>query len=340
MEYIEYKKLNLKISKIGLGGIPIQNEDEKTAKEVIDACCDAGINYIDSARAYRDSEKLIGAAIKGRRDKFILATKSGAKTYEEMKNDINISLANFQTDYIDIYQLHNPKRDTFPICMGEGGAYSALLEAKKEGKIGHIGITNHNLDLLNELLDEGYFDKGIFESLMFPFNILEEQGRALFKKCNEKGILSIVMKPVAGGVIDDKKLAMKYLLNEECGILIPGMKSASEVKENSYLINNGYSALNDLEREEIKKIRKEIGNDFCRRCGYCAPCTKGIDIANCFVYELYYKKYNLKDWASERYKKMNAHASDCIECGACMKRCPYELNIIEKLKGVRKTFGE
>ena len=340
MKYIEYEKLGLKISKVGLGGIPIQNESSETAKEVIDACIGEGINYIDSARAYRDSEKLIGEAIKGRRDKFILATKSGAKTYEEMKKDIEISLENFQTDYIDIYQLHNPKRDTFPICMGEGGAYSALVEAKNEGKIGHIGITNHSLDLLNELLEKGYFDDGTFESLMFPFNILEEQGRELFKKCNEKGILSIVMKPVAGGVIDDKMLAIKYLLNEECGILIPVMKNTSEVKENSYLINNGYSKLNKEELEKIDAIRKEIGNDFCRRCGYCAPCTKGIDIANCFVYELYYKKYNLKDWAKERYKNLKAHASDCIECGACMKRCPYELNIIEKLKGVRKTFGE
>lgn len=332
MEYINAKGMGLVLSKIGFGGIPIQKVDSLMAGKIVDELVRRGVNYIDSARGYKNSEKLIGEAIARRRDKFILATKSMAKTYIDMAKDIEISLSNFKTDYIDIYQLHNPSMDSLKVIMGEGGALKALLEAKEKGKIGHIGITSHSLDVLNSVID-----LGIFESVMYPFNIVEVQGRSFFKKCKEKGILTIAMKPMAGGALDDKNLALKFLLNEDIDIIIPGMGSVEEVIENCS-INN--TKLSKEELEEIDTLQKTFGNDFCRRCGYCQPCTKGIDIANCFVFEGYYKRYDLKDWAKERYESLKSHASDCVECGKCMERCPYKLNIIEKLKGVKETFGK
>ena len=332
MEYITNKKMNLTISRVGLGGIPIQKALQSDANLVIDECIRQEINYIDSARAYKDSEKILGIALKGRRDKFILATKSMARTYSDMKNDVYTSLKAFQTDYIDIYQLHNPNMSQYEIAIGEDGAYFALLDLKKEGKIGHIGITAHSLEVLDRAIDSG-----LFETVMYPFNIVEDQGKEMFKKCREKGILTIAMKPMAGGALDDSRLAMKFLLNEEVDVIIPGMKNASEVIKNTSVEK---SPLTDIELEKIKDIKESMGNDFCRRCGYCAPCTKGIDIPNCFVFEAYYTRYNLKEWAIERYDSLKAHASDCIECGKCMERCPYKLNIIEKLKVVRNTFGK
>lgn len=332
MEKIYNKRCDFTLGRIGFGGIPIQNESNSTAKEVIDTLIKQEVNYIDSARGYRDSEKIIGEAIKGRRDKFILATKSMSRTYSEMKRDIDISLVNFQTDYIDVYQLHNPNMEQYEKCISDGGAYFALLDAKKMGKIRHIGITAHKLEVLERAVSSGLFD-----TIMYPFNIVEVQGRSFFKKCRELGILTIAMKPLAGGALDNSDLAIKFLLNEEVDVIIPGMKNVTEVIKNTSIIKE---KLTESELEEVERLQKEMGNDFCRRCGYCAPCTKGIDIPNCFVFEGYYKRYNLKEWAIERYNSLKAHASDCIECGKCMSRCPYELDIIKKLKGVKETFGK
>ena len=332
MEFIYNKKLNLKISRIGFGGIPIQNSSVENAKDVVDELIRSNVNYIDSARGYKESEKIIGEAIKGRRSSFILATKSMARTYEAMKKDIEVSLGNFQTDYIDIYQLHNPNMEALELCLSDEGAYRALKVAKSEGKIGHIGITNHSLEVLNKAIDTG-----LFETVMYPFNIVEDQGKEMFNRCKSLGILTIAMKPVAGGAIDNKKLAIKYLLNEDIDVIIPGMKDKNEVIEN---VNIKKEALNDSELAEVKRIKEDLSGDFCRRCGYCAPCSVGIDIPNCFVFEGYFKKYDLKDWAVERYASLKHHASECIECGMCESRCPYNLKIIEKLKEVRKTFGK
>ncbi len=332
MEFVYNKKLNLKISRIGFGGIPIQNSSVENAKDVIDELIRSNVNYIDSARGYKESEKIIGEAIKGRRSSFILATKSMARTYEAMKQDIEVSLGNFQTDYIDIYQLHNPNMEALELCLSDEGAYRALKEAKNEGKIGHIGITNHSLEVLNKAIDTG-----LFETVMYPFNIVEDQGKEMFDRCKSLGILTIAMKPVAGGAIDNKKLAIKYLLNEDIDVIIPGMKDKNEVIEN---VNIKKEALYDSELAEVKRIKEDLSGDFCRRCGYCAPCSVGIDIPNCFVFEGYFKKYDLKDWAIERYASLKHHASECIECGMCESRCPYNLKIIEKLKEVRKTFGK
>lgn len=334
MEKVILGKTNMEVNRLGFGGIPIQRVGQDDVKEIIDTLTSQGINLIDSARGYTVSEEYIGNAIKGKRDKFILCTKSMSRTYADMKRDILISLKNFQTDHIDLYQLHNVKsRDEYDVIMGDDVAFKALKEAKEKGLINHIGITSHSVDFLESIIDDFPF-----ETIQIPYNIIETKACSFLKKAHKLNIGVICMKPLAGGAIDNKKLAIKYLLNQDfIDVLIPGCASSQEVLENASVKKEKITL---EEEKEMAKIREELGHDFCRRCGYCAPCTQGIDIPNCFMFEGYYKRYGLEEWAKSRYEGLKHKASECIECGKCMERCPYELNIIDKLKGVVRTFGK
>lgn len=320
-------KTGLVINELGFGGIPIQRIDQKTVCEMIDKMVELKINFIDTARGYTISESLLGNALVGKRDKFIIATKSMSRTYEGMKEDIKNSLKNLQTGYIDIYQLHN-------VSLGENysGALKALEEAKKEGTIGHIGITTHSLEMAQKIVEEN-----AFETLQFPYNIVEVQGESLFEKAKENNIGVIIMKPLAGGAITNAKLAIKYILNNEnISVVIPGMESISQVIENVSVIDSEISC---SEWDEIEEIKNELSGDFCRRCGYCMPCTVGINIPFNFLVEGYYTRYNLKEWAVSRYETMKIKPDNCIECGECERKCPYNLQIINKLKNVVSIFG-
>lgn len=329
-------RTGLKVASISFGGIPIQRSDDKNTQEVMDKLVEYGINYIDTARGYTVSEEYIGKAIKNTRDKFILATKSMSRTYDAMKADIEISLNNLQTDYIDIYQIHNIKTTEFDAVFGEGGAYHALVEAKKEGKIGFIGATAHSIDSLNKII---YKHGDVIDTVMFPYNIVELQGHESLAKAREMGIGTIAMKPLAGGNLDDYELALKFIA--QSGVIdvsIPGMGDADEVSKNAEVWKN----LAPLTEEEVKKadiIRKELGETFCRRCGYCAPCSVGIDIPTNFLMANYLKKYEgLADWARMRYASFAVNASACIKCGKCEPKCPYDLPIISMLESVAELF--
>lgn len=335
MLYKKLGKTDLTVSNIGFGGIPIQRITSEEAIKVIRKAEELGINFIDSAKGYTVSEAYIGKALEGHRDKWILATKSMARTYKAMEADIISSLENFKTDYIDLYQLHNVKdMDTYRQIFEEDGAVKALVDAKKTGKVRHIGITAHSMTTL-----EAAIESEIFETIMYPYNIIENQAEKLFERAYKCNIGIIAMKPLAGGVISDGMLAMKYIINNSnITIALPGMESIDEVIQNCSAAED-IATLTEHEMDVCNKIREELGQTFCRRCGYCQPCTKGIDIPNIFVFKGYYDNYDLKDWALGRYKVMSAHASDCIECGNCEKKCPYDLPIIEKLKRVKETFG-
>ncbi len=335
MNYRTLGNTNLKVSEIGCGGIPLQRVSKDTAYDIVSELINQGINFIDSARGYTVSESLFGCAIEGRRERFVLATKSMARTYDAMLNDIKTSLSNFKTNYIDLYQMHNLRGE-----CDYSGAIKALLEAKEKGQIKHIGLTSHSYEFIEKVLNEEvpYYD--IFETIQFPYNFIEDKANDLFLKANKKGIGVIVMKPLAGGNIDNANIALKYILNNESvNVAIPGMDSIDQVKENASVSQSDIK-LNDEETKYIGGTKNKLGNDFCRRCGYCQPCTKGIDIANCFLFENYVKKYNLKDWAFDRYNGLKVKASECIECHMCESRCPYGLNITKKLKSVVETFGE
>ena len=331
MRYTTLGKTGLKVSVVGLGGIPIQRTDVEGTRKVIDACIEQGINFIDTARGYTVSEEYLGQVLEGRRDKFVLATKTMVRDYEGMKREIETSLEKLRTDYIDLYQIHNIKSvEEFAVCFGENGAYRALLEAKEAGKIGHIGATAHGLDAFERLITQ-YEDK--IETIMFPFNIVEEQGLELMKQCTEKNIGVIAMKPMAGGNLVDAKLAIKYVLaNPDCTVAIPGMGNVEEVLQNAAAADAG--ALTQEELDKCDEIRKELGTTFCRRCGYCAPCPVGINIPNNFLFANYLRNYGLADWAKDRYRSMPAKADDCVKCGKCETRCPYNLPIRDMLEQV------
>lgn len=319
-------KTNIVVNEVGLGGIPIQRVDQNVANKLIDQMEKEKMNFIDTARGYTVSEEMLGLALEGRRHKFILATKSMSRDYESMKRDIEISLSNLKTNYIDLYQLHN-------VSIGENyeGALLALQEAKKEGKIKHIGITTHSIEVLEKVVDENKF-----ETIQFPYNIVETQAEKVFEKAKRTNIGVIVMKPLAGGAIENAKIAMKFILdNENISVVIPGMESIDQIIENNRIINE---ELTVQEKKEIDEVRKKYTNNFCRRCGYCMPCAIGINIPLAFLCDGYYQRYNLKEWALTRYNSMKVKASSCIKCGECIKKCPYGLNIPEKLAAVAQLM--
>ncbi len=333
MEYITLGKTGLTISRLGFGGIPIQRVDADTTRDLIKSMADKGINYIDTARGYTVSEEYLGYALEGLRDKFILATKSMARTKEAMAADIETSLKNLQTDYIDIYQIHNPSVEQLEQVMAPGGALEALYEAKEAGKIGHIGLTGHTM---------GLFEKAVtldwVETFMFPYNIVETQGEELMRKCTENNIGFIVMKPMAGGAIEDPELALRFICsNPDVSVVIPGMYDLKEIEQNLSAVENT-APLSEAELEKMDEIRKQLGNNFCRRCNYCQPCAKGINISQIFILQGYYDRYGLKDWAKDRYETLPEKASACIECGACESRCPYSLPIRRMLKDAVTKF--
>ena len=335
MEYRVLGKTGLKISRVGLGGIPIQRIDAEGTKQLVYQLMEAGVNYIDTARGYTVSEQYLGYALEGIRDKFVLATKSMSRTYDAMAKDIDISLGNLKTDYIDLYQVHNPNMAQLEQVTGEGGALEALLEAKEQGKIGHIGLTAHSLEVFEKALELPWV-----ETIMFPYNIVETQGEELIKKAARKNIGFVDMKPLAGGAIEDAALAVRFLVsNPDVTVVIPGMADPKEVEVNLAAAEST-APLSAEEQEKVKQVREVLGTQFCRRCNYCAPCAVGIQIPSVFLFQGYLDRYGLADWAKDRYGAMAVKASACIQCGACEPRCPYGLPIRQMMKEAAVKFGE
>lgn len=329
-------KTNLEVSVVGFGGIPAQRLDKEQVVELLTEAYNQGMNFIDTARGYMASEELIGYALeKLGRDKFYLATKSMSKTYEGIKEEFNTSLSLLRTDYIDLYQFHNIKTfEEYDQVMGEDGAYKAVKELQEAGKIKQIGITSHSKDVLDMAIDTG-----LFNTIQYPYNAVETQGEELFKKAKAKDIGVIIMKPLAGGAISKGELAIRYILdNPNITVVIPGMDNTTQIIQNARA-GIDRRDMTEEEKEILAKEASTLGPEFCRRCGYCMPCTAGIDIPTNFLMEGYYSRYNLQDWAQSRYETMSPRANDCIECGICETKCPYDLPIMKMLKNVREVLG-
>lgn len=335
MEYITLGKTGLRVSRMGFGGIPIQKVDASVTHALMERLAQRGVNYIDTARGYTVSEQFLGEALEGGlREKFVVATKSMARTKEAMARDIDISLKNLRTDYIDLYQIHNPSMAELEQVLAPGGALEALMEAKAEGKIHHLGLTAHMAAVFERALELDWV-----ETVMFPYNIVETQGEELMAKCREKNVGFICMKPMAGGALEDAHLALRFIRqNENVSVVIPGMYDIREIDENLSAMED-ISALTSDELAKIETIRRELGTQFCRRCNYCQPCTAGISISGIFVLEGYLQRYGLGDWAQKRYDALNKKAGDCVGCGACEKRCPYQLPIRQMLARCKQEFG-
>lgn len=335
MEYRALGNTGLRISRLGFGGIPIQKIDAEGTKTLVHELLSAGVNFIDTARGYTVSEEYLGFALEGVRERFVLATKSMSRTKEAMAKDIDVSRHNLRTDYIDLYQIHNPNAKDLEQVMAKGGALEALLDAKAAGKIGHIGITLHSVELFEKAVELPWV-----ETIMFPYNIVETQGEALIARCAQKNIGFICMKPLAGGAIDDATIALRFIVsNPAVTVVIPGMADVSEIAQNVAASSNT-TPLDEEELAKIASIKEQLGTNFCRRCNYCAPCTVGINIPGVFLFEGYYSRYNLKEWAVDRYASLPKTASDCIGCGVCEGRCPYNLPIRDMLQRVAKVMGK
>mgnify|MGYP003166166095 CR=1 FL=1 len=311
MQYVNFGQTGLKISRLGFGGIPIQRIDQPGTRELLIAAHKAGVNYIDTARAYTVSEEWIGQSLEeaGLRDDFILATKCRALTKADMEAEIATSLKNLRTDHIELFQFHNPSMEGLQTILAPGGAMEALLEAKAKGVVGHIGITAHLAAVFEAALDIPEI-----ETIMFPYNIVEQQGKELIDRCAAAGKGFIDMKPLAGGAIEDGRLALRYVLSNP--------------------------AVTPEEEAACQAVRDALGTQFCRRCNYCAPCTVGISIPSVFLFQGYLNRYGLQQWGRERYATLQTKAGACIRCGACEPRCPYNLPIRQMMKKAAEDFGE
>ncbi len=337
MQYVSLGSTGLQVSRLGFGGIPVQRIDQPRTRQLLEAAHKAGINYIDTARAYTVSEEWIGQALQqsGLRDEFVIATKCRAITAEEMAEELNASLRSLRTDHIELYQFHNPSPEDFDRIIAPGGALEALKSAHAVGIVEHIGVTAHLA---------ATFEKALacpdIETIMFPYNIVEQQGADLIARCKAAGKAFIAMKPLAGGAIESGRLAIRYTLaNPGVTVVIPGMAELRELSQNVAAAEDA-SPLTEEELAACEEARKSLGTQFCRRCNYCAPCTVGIQIPNCFLFQGYLNRYGLEGWAHERYNTLPVKAGACIECGACETRCPYQLPIRQMLKKVAADFGE
>lgn len=336
MKKIELGRTGMEVLPLGLGGIPLQRMEEIEALALIETCLEMGVNFIDTARGYTVSEAYIGNALRelGNPDLY-LATKSMKRDEAGVKEEMEMSFSLLKRDRIDLYQFHNVRSfEEFDLLIGPGGAYDYSKEIQKQGRIGHLGISTHRVDVLERAIDSG-----LFATVQFPMNYMESQGAALLKIAQKKGIGTIIMKPFAGGALRYKDLALRFLLQGGVGdVIIPGIDGPEQLKMNFEQMQLGPLTAEELQL--IKEEAQELGEHFCRRCGYCMPCSVGIDIPTVFLMEGYYSRYHLEEWALERYASFEKKASDCIECALCQGRCPYDLPIISMMKNTRKVLDE
>ena len=309
----------IKVNKNGFGALPIQRISHEDAGELLKMAYNAGINFFDTARFYTDSEEKLGEAFNGMREKVCIATKTAAQNAEDFWKDLEVSLHNLRTDYIDIYQFHNP---SFCPKPGDGtGLYEAMLEAKAQGKIRHIGITNHRLAVANEAIDSG-----LYETLQFPFCYLAtEKDLELVKKCKEADMGFIAMKALSGGLINNSAAAYAFEAQYDNVLPIWGVQRRSELEEFISYIDNP-PVMNDEIKVLIEHDRKELSGEFCRGCGYCMPCPAGIEINNCARMSLMLRRApsdaQLTPEMQEKMKKIE----NCLHCNKCKSKCPYGLD--------------
>lgn len=319
MQKVTLGKTGLTVSKNGFGALPIQRIAKKDAVYLLQKAFYNGIDYFDTARMYTDSEEKMGAAFSYIRDKIIISTKTGAQNAEGFWKDLDTSLRNLQTDYIDIYQFHNPA--FCPKPGDESGLYDAVLEAKKQGKIRHIGITNHRLGVAKEAIESG-----LYETMQFPFSYLAgEPEMEIVNMCKEENMGFIAMKGLSGGLITNSALAYAYMAQFDHVAPIWGIQKENELDEFLSYHENP-PAMNAEREEEIRRERKELAGDFCRGCGYCMPCPAGIEINNCARMSLLLRRSPKEGYLKEEWQEKMKKIEDCLHCGKCKSKCPYGLD--------------
>ena len=321
------------VNKNGFGALPMQRVSMEEAVQLVRRAFEGGITFFDTARYYTDSEEKLGEALEGIRDKVYIATKTGASTGEALKKELETSLKNLRTDHIDIYQFHNPAVCPKP---GDGsGLYEAMEEAKAQGMVRHIGITNHRLAVAHEAIDSGPY-----ETLQFPFCYLaDEKDVELVEKCKKADMGFIAMKALSGGLITNSRAAYAFEAQFDNVLPIWGVQRQTELEEFLSYIKNP-PAMTDEIKALIEADKKELAGDFCRGCGYCMPCPVGIEINNCARMSLLLRRSpsaaQLTPEAQEKMMKIK----ECLHCGRCKSKCPYGLDTPALLEKNLKDYEE
>ena len=333
MQHFTLGRTGLEISRTGFGALPIQRIGFQEAGRILNRALDGGITYIDTARAYSDSEAKIGAGIGHRRNEFVIATKTTAKTAEAFDRDLETSLKTLNTDVIDVYQFHNP--DFIPVPGGKDGLYDAAVKARKAGKIRFIGITNHSLERAFEAVNSGLFD-----TLQYPFNHLAtDREIELVKLCRAKNVGFVCMKALSGGLITDARLPFTWLRQFDNLVPIWGIQRMGELEQILALSENPPEMDGDI-LSGIEKDRRELSGAFCRGCGYCLPCPAGIPINDANRITQLLTRSPWQNLVGPKWQADMAKIEDCIHCGACAERCPYGLKPYETLPGHLAFYRE
>ena len=319
MKQITLGRTGITVPQNAFGALPIQRVDLPTAVGLLRRAYEGGMRFFDTARAYSDSEEKVGAAFAGMREKVYIATKTQAKNAEDFWKDLHTSLRMLKTDYVDLYQLH-----CVPKCFrpGDGsGLYEAMLEAKAQGLIRHIGITAHLIGVAEEIVASG-----LYETLQFPFSyISSERDIALARACEAAGMGFIAMKGLAGGLLTNADACMAFVSQFEA-LPIWGVQRTEELEQWLSFFEKTPAMTDDL-LAVIEADQKALAGNFCRGCGYCAPCTVGIVINQCARMSQMVRRAPSAAWLSPHWQAEMEKIDDCVDCGLCMTRCPYGLEI-------------
>lgn len=333
MDKIKLGRTNLMVSRSGFGALPIQRISFDEAKNLLRKAYDNGINFFDTARSYTDSEEKIGYALSDVRHNIIIATKSHAKDKKTLFEHLETSLKNLKTDYIDIYQLHNPKE--LPDPDDPDGLYSGLLEAQKKGMIRFIGITNHRLDLALEAAKSELYD-----TIQFPLSSLSsDEDLKLVEECKKRDIGVIAMKALSGGLITNVSTTFAFLRQFDNVVPIWGIQRELELDEFIELEKNP-PALDENMWKIIEQDRKELQGSFCRGCGYCLPCPADIPIPMAARMSLLLRRSPYQKYLSDKWEEQMNRIENCTDCGHCKAHCPYELDTPELLKLMLEDYRE
>ena len=332
MDYVTLGRTEIKVCKNGFGALPIQRISFDSAKEILHAY-NNGINFFDTARFYTDSEEKIGYALSDVRDKIYIATKTAAQNADDFWKDLNTSLNNMKTDYIDIYQFHNP---SFCPKPNDGtGLYEAMLEAKAQGKIRFIGLTNHRLAVAQEAIDSGLYD-----TIQFPFCYLAtDKDIAIVENCKKNNLGFIAMKGLSGGLITNSAAAYAFMAQYDNVLPIWGVQRMSELNEFLSYNTNPPSVTGEI-KELIDNDRKMLAGEFCRGCGYCMPCPVGIEINNCARMSLLLRRSPSELQLTPAVQAKMKKIENCLHCNQCKSKCPYGLDTPKLLEENYKDYVE
>ena len=327
MKTIRLGKTELRVSRVGFGGIPIQRLSEDEAIAVVRRCLDLGVTFYDTATGYTTSEERIGKALAGRRDGVVLATKTPARDRETARAHLEQSLKRLNTDHVDIWQFHNVStEEAYEQLLGPGGAMEVAQEAIAAGRVGHVGVSSHSPGMALKAVSSG-----LFATVQFPFNFVTHEAlEELIPLARQHDVGFIAMKPLGGGLLENVRIAIKYLLQFDDILPDPGIQQVEEIDEIVRIVDGPWE-LTSQEQLEMDQIRAQVGTRFCHRCAYCQPCPEGVDIPSVLTIRSFHRRFPPERFRTGNIADAIAGARNCAECGECETKCPYHLPIREML---------